>query len=253
HRFNDAANTLYSFVWGTFCDWYIEFSKPLLYGDNPEVLAETRTTMGWAFDQCLIMLHPIMPFITEELWSQTGNHERPLIHTDWPTYQAADLVDENADQEMNWVITLIDAIRSARTQMHVPAGAKIPMLQIDLDTSGQTAWANNQDLIKRIARIDSLTPADSVPKGAITVPVQGGTFALNLADIVDIKAEKSRLDKSLEKLTKEIGALSGRLNNPKFVASAPEKVVAESRENLAMKTEEADKIKAAIQRLDDLS
>ena len=253
YRFNDAANTLYSFVWGTFCDWYIEFSKPLLYGDNPEILAETRATMGWALDQCLIMLHPIMPFITEELWSQTGSHEKPLIHTDWPTYQAADLIDKNADQEMNWVIDLIDAIRSARTQMHVPAGAKIPMLQIDLDTAGQTAWTNNQDLIKRIARIDSLTPADSVPKGAITVPVQGGTFALPLADIIDIKAEKTRLEKSLEKLNKEINALSGRLNNPKFTASAPEKVVAESRENLTIRTDEADKIKAAIQRLDDLS
>ena len=253
HRFNDAANTLYSFVWGTFCDWYIEFSKPLLYGDNPEVLAETRATMGWALDQCLTLLHPIMPFITEDLWSHTGNHEKPLIHTNWPTYQASELVDENADTEMNWVINLIDNIRSARTQMHVPAGAKIPMLQIDLDTAGQTAWTNNQDLIKRIARIDSLTPADSVPKGAITVPVQGGTFALPLADIIDIKAEKTRLEKSLEKLDKEINALSGRLNNPKFTASAPEKVVAESRENLTIRTDEADKIKAAIQRLDDLS
>ncbi len=252
YRFNDAANTLYSFVWGTFCDWYIEFSKPLLYGDDEAILTETRAVMGWALDQCLTLLHPIMPFITEELWAQTAEHEKPLVHADWPTYQAADLVDKNADREMNWVIDLIETIRSARVQMHVPAGATIPMLQVELNATGIAAWANNEVLIKRLARIDSLTPAKDVPKGAITVPVVGGVFALPLADVIDIGAEQDRLQKSLDKLSKEINALAGRLGNEKFVASAPEKVVADSHIQLAERQDEAEKLRAALTRLADL-
>ncbi|MGR3290553.1 MAG: class I tRNA ligase family protein, partial [Paracoccaceae bacterium] len=253
YRFNDAANTLYSFVWGTFCDWYIEFSKPLLYGDDPQVLAETRATLGWAFEQCLILLHPIMPFITEELWQNTGNRAKMLIHTDWPTYQTSDLVDKNADREMNWVISLIDAIRSARVQMHVPAGLKIPVLQIDLDAAGRTAWANNEALIKRIARVDSLTETAEIPKGAITIPVSGGTFALPLADIIDIGKEKARLEKSLDKLSKELSGLRGRLNNPKFVDSAPQQVVTDTRAQLAEREEEESKLTAALKRLEELA
>ncbi len=249
YRFNDAANALYAFVWGKFCDWYVEFSKPLLSSEDPEIVAETRVTMGWALDQCLILLHPIMPFITEELWSLTGNHPKLLVHTDWPTYQAADLVDENADREMNWVISLIDEIRSARSQMHVPAGLKIPMVQVQLDEAGEAAWKRNEDLILRLARVDRLTVSPDVPKGAITIAVEGGLFALPLADIIDIAEEKARLEKSLDKLGKDLGGLRGRLNNPKFVESAPDDVVEETREQLTQKEDEAAKLKAAVARL----
>jgi len=249
YRFNDAASTLYAFVWGKVCDWYVEFSKPLLNSDDAAMVAETRATMNWVLDQCLILLHPIMPFVTEELWSKTPARAKPLVHADWPTYTATDLLDTQADGEMNWVISLIEAIRSARTQMHVPAGLKIPMLQIELDPAGRTAWANNQALIARMARIDSLTPASDVPKGAITVPVPGGVFALPLAGIIDIGAEKARLEKTLGK---EIGGMAGRLNNPKFVASAPPAVVDETRDNLAARQQEAVKLKAALARLDAL-
>jgi len=252
YRFNDAANALYAFVWGKFCDWYVEFSKPLLFSDDAAVLAETRQTMGWALDQCLVMLHPIMPFITEELWGNIGQRAKMLVHADWPTYTAADLVDETADREMNWVIALIEEIRSVRAQMHVPAGAKIPMLQIDLDGAGQTAWKNNEALILRLARVDNLTAAPAVPKGAVTITVEGGLFALPLADIIDIAGEKDRLEKTIGKLEKELGGLRGRLNNPKFVASAPPEVVAESRELMAVKDEEMEKLRAAITRLDEL-
>ncbi|MGR3661321.1 MAG: valine--tRNA ligase [Paracoccaceae bacterium] len=252
YRFNDAANSLYSFVWGTFCDWYIEFSKPLFYSEDAEIIAETRTTMAWVLDQCLIMLHPFMPFITEELWRNTAKREKMLIHADWPTYEPGDLVDQGADAEMNWVIALIEEIRSVRQQMHVPAGAKIPMLQLDLDASGTAAWENNEILIKRLARIDSLTVIDESPKGAVTLTVQGGTFALPLADIIDIDEEKARLEKSLGKLEKGINGLFGRLNNPKFVASAPEAIVVETRQNLSDKQQDAKKLNAALQRLADL-
>ncbi len=248
-RFNDAANALYAFVWGKFCDWYVEFSKPLLFSEDAEIVAETRATMGWALDQCLILLHPMMPFITEELWSLTAQHPKPLVHTDWPTYQVSDLVDENADREMNWVISLIEEIRSARAQMHVPAGLKIPMVQVQLDDAGKAAWTRNEDLILRLARVDNLAIAPDVPKGAITIAVEGGLFALPLADIIDIAEEKARLEKSLEKLSKELGGLRGRLNNPKFVESAPDDVVEETREQLAQKEDEAAKLEAAVKRL----
>ncbi|MGJ8585495.1 MAG: valine--tRNA ligase [Marinosulfonomonas sp.] len=249
YRFNDAANALYSFVWGTFCDWYIEFSKPLFYSEDEEIIAETRRVMGWALDQCLILLHPMMPFITEELWGSIGPRANMLVHEDWPEFETSEFVDENADREMNWVISLIEEIRSVRQQMHVPAGLKVPMLQIELDQAGQDAWSRNESLIMRLARVDSLTPADEMPKGAVTIAVAGATFALPLADIIDIAEEKARLEKAMEKLAKELGGLRGRLNNPKFVASAPEQVVAETRENLAEREEEEGQLKAALDRL----
>ncbi len=251
-RFNDAANALYSFVWGTFCDWYVEFSKPLLNADDAAVIAETRQTMGWALDQCLTLLHPIMPFVTEELWATTGSHSKPLIHADWPTYTAADLVDADADREMNWVIALIDEIRSVRSQMHVPAGLKIPMVQIALDDAGKLAWSRNEALIMRLARLDSISVADTMPKGAVTIAVEGGTFGLPLADIIDLDAEIARLQKTLDKLAKEMGALRGRLNNPKFVASAPAQVVEESRGVLVQKEAEQKTLNAALTRLKEM-
>lgn len=252
YRFNDAANGLYAFVWGKVCDWYVEFAKPLLNSDDAAVVAETRTTMAWVIDQCLVLLHPIMPFITEELWGILGERSKMLIHADWPTYTAADLVDADADREMNWVLTLIEEIRSSRAQMHVPAGLKLAMLQLDLDDAGQGAWDRNETLIKRLARIDSLTAVDAAPKGCITIAVEGGTFALPLADVIDVAEEKARLEKSLQKLAKELGGLQGRLKNPKFVASAPDEVVEETRELAAQKEDEKAKLEAALVRLAEL-
>jgi valyl-tRNA synthetase len=201
-------------------------------------------------DQCLILLHPIMPFITEELWGQT-TRPKPLIHTDWPTY--GDLTDAAAHTEMTWAIAMIDNIRSARSQMNVPAGLYVPVLQLDADQAAQNAWTRNETLIKRLARIDSLTPATQAPKGAITVATPGATFAIPLADIIDVAAEKTRLTKGLEKLTKEINGLQGRLNNPNFATSAPADVVAEAQTNLTARQDEATQLSAAIARLAELS
>ncbi|MEP5170796.1 MAG: valine--tRNA ligase [Shimia thalassica] len=251
YRFNDAALGLYAFVWGKVCDWYVEFAKPLLGSEDEAVKAETRATMGWVLDQCLILLHPIMPFITEELWGETAKRDGMLVHADWPTY-GSDLVDADADREMNWVISVIDNVRSARSQMHVPAGLKVPMLVTELDDAGKGAWARNEALIKKIARIDSLTDVADFPKGCVTVAVDGGTFGLPLADIIDVDEERARLEKTLGKLAKELGGLRGRLNNPKFVASAPAEVVEEARENLAAREEEEAKLNAALARLAEL-
>ncbi|MBU3000138.1 valine--tRNA ligase [Roseovarius nubinhibens] len=250
-RFNDAAQALYGFVWGKVCDWYVEFSKPLLLDGDDATKAETQATMAWVIDQCLILLHPIMPFITEELWGTLGRRDTMLAHADWPTY-GAELVDPAADREMNWVISLIEAVRSARAQMHVPAGAKIPMVVTTLDAAGQTAWDSNETMIKRLTRVESLDKVASFPKGSITVAVEGGSFGLPLADIIDIDAEKARLEKTLGKLAKELGGLRGRLNNPKFVASAPDEVVEEARDNLALREEEETKLKEALARLSEV-
>ena len=253
YRFNDAANALYAFVWGKVCDWYVELSKPLLQGDDAKAQVETRATMRWVLDQCLILLHPIMPFITEELWNLTGTRAKMLVHADWPTYAAADLVDADADREMNWVISVIENTRSARAQMRVPAGLYVPMLVTEIDAIGQAAWDRNEALIKRLARIDALTKADGLPKGTISIAAPGASFGLPLADIIDIGAEKERLEKAKGKLAKELGGLRGRLNNPKFVASAPEEVVAEAKANLAAREEEEAKLDEALARLSEIA
>ncbi len=252
YRFNDAANALYAFVWGKVCDWYVELSKPQLLDGNETEKSETRAVMAWVLDQCMIMLHPIMPFVTEELWQTLGTRDKMLVHTDWPTYQATDLVNENADREMNWTIALIEGIRSARAQVHVPAGARVPLLVTGLDTNGQSAWNNNEVMIKRLARIETLDHVDSFPKGCVTIPMEGGTFGIPLADLIDVKEEIGRLEKTLGKLAKELGGLRGRLNNPKFVASAPDEVVAEARENLRLREDEEAQLKAAIARLQEI-
>jgi len=251
-RFNDAAQALYGFVWGKVCDWYVELSKPLLQGDDAEAQAETRATMRWVMDQCMILLHPIMPFITEELWGATGTRAKMLVHADWPAYTAADLVKPEADAEMNWVISVIENTRSARAQMHVPAGLYVDMLVTDIDAAGQAAWDANETLIKRLARIESLSKVESAPKGCVSISAPGASFLLPLADIIDIDGEKARLEKSLGKLAKELGGLRGRLNNPKFVASAPDEVVEEARENLAAREEEETKLKEALARLAEI-
>ena len=250
YRFDDAAAALYRFVWGKVCDWYVEFSKPLLLDEGPQT-AETKETMAWVIDQCLILLHPIMPFITEELWAVTGTRDKMLVHADWPTY-GTDLIDAEADREMNWVIGLIEGIRSARQQMHVPVGLYLPLVVKDYGDAAKAAWDRNEVLIKRLARIDELTVVDSFPKGCATVPADGATFGIPLADIIDVDEEKARLDKALQKLAKEIGGMKGRLNNPKFVASAPDEVVEETRANLAAREDEAAKLQDAMDRLAEL-
>jgi len=252
YRFNDAANALYAFTWGKVCDWYVEFSKPILQGEDAAAKLETEATLRWVLDQALIMLHPIMPFITEELWGQADNRANLLVTQEWPTFTAADLVDAEADREMNWVINLIESVRSARAQSHVPAGAKVPLVVMGLDAKGQSAWDNNSALIMRLARIETLDHVDAFPKGCVTIPMEGGTFGLPLAGLIDVVDEISRLEKTMLKLGKELGGLRGRLNNPKFVESAPAEVIVEARENLALREEEEAQLKAAIARLAEL-
>jgi valyl-tRNA synthetase len=250
-RFNDAALSLYGFVWGKVCDWYIELSKPLFGSDDEAVIAETKQTLGWVLDQCMILLHPIMPFITEELWGNTAKRDTMLVHQDWPSY-GTELVKADADAEMNWVITAIENIRSTRAQMHVPAGAKIPMVVTEFSDQARAAWEKNEAMIQKLARVTTLEQVESFPKGCASVAAPGAAFGLPLADVIDVDAEKARLEKTLGKLAKELGGLRGRLNNPKFAASAPADVVAEARANLAAREEEEAKVKEALARLAEI-
>ncbi|MEM9973921.1 MAG: valine--tRNA ligase [Pseudomonadota bacterium] len=252
-RFNDAANTLYAFVWGRVCDWYLEFSKPLFASESIEITEETRATMAWVLDQCLVLLHPIMPFITEELWGLSAKRAKMLVHADWPTYTPADLVDAAAEAEMRWVIAIIESVRSVRGEMNVPAALQVDLLQLELDEAGQAAWEKNAGLIQRLARINSVTPSAEAPKGAATITVPGGTYCLPLADIIDVGAEQARLSKSLEKLEKDLRGLRGRLGNPKFIESAPEEVVEETREMAAEKEAEETRLKTALARLAEVA
>ena len=247
-RFNDAAQALYSFVWGTVCDWYVELSKPLLNSDDSKIKNETRQTMGWVIDHCLILLHPIMPFITEELWETLTKRNEMLVHCDWPEYDSA-LIDHAADLEMNWVVNLIESIRSARAQLRVPAGLKIPMIFLEMDSEAKQAWENNSEMIQKLARITELTSADEIPKGSIAISAKGASFALPLEDIIDVEEEKKRLSKSLDKLQKEISALKGRLQNSKFIESAPQEVILETQENLVLREEEKANLSSAASQL----
>ena len=244
YRFNDAAIGLYAFVWGKVCDWYVEFSKPLFDG---EFAAETQATMGWVLDQCFTMLHPIMPFVTEELWALTADRPKMLVHGDWPEY-GAELIDADADRQMNWVIQVIDNIRSARAQIGVPAGARPDLIVTEADAAAQAALAANAPLIERLARVNP-PQAGAMGAGMISVAALGASFALPVGEMIDVKAETARLEKSVGKTEKDASGLRGRLANPKFVENAGPEVIEETREKLAALEDDIARIKGALAQL----
>ncbi|MEM7643297.1 MAG: valine--tRNA ligase, partial [Pseudomonadota bacterium] len=250
YRFDDAANALYRFVWNVVCDWYVEFSKPLLQGEDAEIKAETQAVTGWVLEQCMTLLHPFMPFVTEELWSVTG-HDGMLVHGTWPENITSEAIDKKSETEINWVVGFIESIRSARAQMNVPAGATIPVIAVEWDDAARDAATKNLSLIQRLARIDTITDG-TAPKGAIAVTSGGGRFALPLGDVIDVAQERARLEKSMAKLEKEIKGLEGRTKNPNFAASAPPEVVEETKANLAARQDEAAAIQAALDSLAEL-
>ena len=250
-RFNDAANSLYAFTY-TYCDWYLEFSKPLMQTD---AATETRQTMAWALDQLLIMLHPIMPFITEELWNLSApSRPKMCVHADWPTY-GPEMIDKDAVAELNWVRDLIEKTRSVRGLMNVPKKEKVTLIELGLDPEQDAIWSANETLITsdREAGISGRAKADTAPKGAPTIAVEGGTFALPLEGLIDAGAEKARLEKSVGKLQKDVNGLDGRLKNPKFRENAGDDVVQETEDLAATKREELTRLETALARLAELA
>jgi len=250
YRFNDVASAVYQFTWGTYCDWYLEFAKPILLGDDEAAKRETRATAAWALDQILLMLHPIMPFLTEELWQQTSD-DRPggLIAASWPDYPAT-YVDEAANAEMDWVVRLISQIRTVRSEMNVPPGQHIPLLLKDAGYQAEKRLEVHRDLIQRIARLESAEPFDGeVPKGAVQDVIDEATIILPLAGVIDLEAERQRLDREISKQDGEIAHFEKKLGNEKFVANAPEAVVETERERLSDAQQARAKLDEALQRL----
>ena len=247
YKFNEAAGALYQFVWNVFCDWYLELIKPILTGTDEAAKAETRATTAWVMDQILLLLHPFMPFVTEELWQQTGTRSTWLIETSWPAYKG--LGDAKADAEMEWVIRFISEVRSVRAEMNVPAGAKIACVLVSANSETRRradAWENE---IMRLARLSSISFEDQVPKASAQIVLDEATVALPLEGVIDFTAEKARLAKELEKITKDMAAIDGRLNNPGFVAKAPPEVLEESRDRKSELAARKAKVDEALARL----
>ncbi len=252
HRFNDAASAAYHFIWHVYCDWYLELIKPVLYGSDEDMKAETRAMAAWTLDQILKILHPFMPFITEELWARLVEHgsgrERMLILTEWPKLEG--LGDEKADSEIDWIIRLTTEIRSVRAEMNVAAGMKIPVEFVGADKSTIRRIDRHEETIKQIARLDNILIADEIPKGAIQLILDEVTIALPLKGLIDITAETERLRREIEKADGEIAKIEGKLGNEKFISRAPAHVVEEQRQRKTDNETTITKLREALKRLE---
>jgi valyl-tRNA synthetase len=251
YRFNEAAGAIYSFVWHKFCDWYLELIKPILSGPDQDAAAETRAMTAWVLDRALKLLHPFMPFVTEELWAKLAspNNARDtlLILAPWPKHQG--LENAESDAEIGWVIRLISEVRSVRSEMNVPAGAKVPLV-VSGASDGTTARAKrHEETILRLARIEAMS-FGKAPAGAVQIVLDEATLALPLAGIIDVAAESKRLKREIDKVGSEIRQLDAKLANEKFVSRAPEHVVEEQRERKADAEATAAKLEQALKRLE---
>jgi valyl-tRNA synthetase len=247
-RFDESANTIYHFVWGTFCDWYLELIKPVLQSEEgAEGAEETRVVAGWVLDQILAMLHPFMPFITEELWHSLAERSTPLIVGHWPMPDARAL-DPHAGPEIDWLIRLVSGIRAARSELNVPPGAKLALHVRDAGAETEARLARHEKVVGRLARIETISHAPATGAGAQVV-VDEATFVLPLEGVIDIAAERGRLAKALEAAEKERDSLAARLGNPSFVERAKPEAVEKARADHAEKASDADKYKAALARL----
>jgi len=247
YKFNEAANAAYEFVWHTFCDWYVEFSKPVLTGDDEAARDETRATASWALDTILKLLHPFMPFVTEELWAETGRtgpaRDALLMLSRWP--QPEGMGDADADAELEWLIALVSGVRSVRAEMNVPAGAKVPLAVVGATPEIAARLDANGALIERLARIEAIKIVNAVPENAAQIVMGEATFCLPLGGVIDLAAEKARLGREVERLAGEIDRIDKKLANVQFMQRAPEEVIEEQRrrrrdhEDIKARTESA--------------
>ncbi|WP_172428338.1 valine--tRNA ligase [Azospirillum brasilense] len=250
YKFNEAANTAYAFTWGTFCDWYLEFTKPILNGADEAAIAETRATTAWVLDEILHMLHPLMPFITEELWEQLStDRANRLISARWPEH-GAELIDPAARDEMDWVVRAISSVRSMRSEMNVPPAAQIELKLKDAGPESLKRLDTHRDLILRMGRLASAEPlSGAVPKSAVQAVLDEATLILPLEGIVDLDKERARLTKEIEKLSGEIKKIDAKLSNEQFVAKAPEEVIEEQRDRRDTAEQARDKLQKALEML----
>jgi len=250
-RFNEAAGAIYHFIWHVYCDWYLELIKPIVAGADAEAAAETRAMAAFVLDQALILLHPFMPFVTEELWAKMANEAEGrasfLMLAPWP--KSRGLENAEADAEIGWLIELIAEVRSVRSEMNVPAAAKVPLVIAGASDRTRARVAVHGETIKRLARLGSLD-FDKPPHGAVQIVLDESLLALPLAGIIDIGAESRRLKREIDKVGSEIKQLDAKLANEKFVARAPEHVVEEQRERKTEAEATAAKLEQALKRLE---
>ncbi|MFC3209397.1 valine--tRNA ligase [Aquamicrobium soli] len=252
YRFNEAAAAAYKFVWNQFCDWYLELLKPVFMGDDEAAKAESRAAVAFVLDEIYKLLHPFMPFMTEELWAETAGEgaERSslLCHAAWPD---PDFEDAESAADINWLVDLVTGIRSVRSEMNVPPAAIAPLVVIGADATTRERLARHDSAIKRLARVGEVSLAESAPKGAAQIVLGEATVCLPLGSLIDLKAEAARLQKEVAKVTEEIARLAKKLSNEKFVANAPEDVVAAEREKLAEYRAAQEKLAVALARVQD--
>jgi valyl-tRNA synthetase len=239
-RFDESANTIYHFVWATFCDWYLELIKG-------QIDEETKEVAGWVLDQILVMLHPFMPFVTEELWNAMGERPHELILAKWPAPDARAL-DPEAGQEIDWLIRLVSGIRAARAELNVPPGAKLALHVGGAGEATENRLKRHASALQRLARIETISH-EATSSGGAQIVVDEATFILPLEGVIDIAAERSRLTKAAEAAEKERDSLAARLGNPSFVERAKPEAVEKARADHAEKASDAEKYRAALARL----
>ncbi len=247
YRFDGAANAIYQFAWSRFCDWYLELIKPQMVGDERGVIDdESKAVAGWVLDQILVLLHPFMPFITEELWHAMGPRDHDLIVAKWPMADARAL-DPEASKEVDWLIRLVQEIRTARNELNVPPGARLPLHVRDANATTLARLERQAPALARLARV---THADGeATGGAAQVVVDEATFVLPLEGVIDLDSERARLTKAIAAAEKERDALSGRLGNASFVERAKPEAVEKAKADHADKAAEAARLQAALGRL----
>ena len=251
YRFSDAANTVYQFVWGTFCDWYIELSKPIFYGEDQEQIAETRATAAWVLDRILVILHPFMPFITTKLWDNTRNRDNKLIHTQWPVIDTY----SNETKQTDWAIDIIGSIRSLRASMNLPVSAKLTVYLKDLTAETREYLNSSSNLICSLARlekVEELASDQEISKDMVQTVCKESLILIPLKGVVDFAAERERLTKELDALNRNLEGYSRKLSNASFVERAPANVVAEEKRRQAEALENKAKVIEALERIKDL-
>jgi valyl-tRNA synthetase len=250
YRFNDAAHTLYRFTWAEFCDWYLELAKPLLAGDDPVARAETRRTAGWVLAKLLHLLHPLTPFVTEELWERLfGAPGGPLIVARWPAL-AAGLIDPEAEAELDWLIKAVGGLRAARSELGVPPAARLDLRVHDAGSATLARLERHREALVRLARLRAVAPAGgTVAKGSLQVVVDEAIFALPLAGVIDLEQEQRRLDRALAKAAAELARFDQKLANPQFLDRAPPEVIEEQRARRADAEQTRDRLAAALARI----
>lgn len=250
YRFNEAAGSAYKFVWNTFCDWYLELLKPVFGGKNENAQRESQACAAHVIDEICKLLHPFMPFLTEELWEQMATsgstRETLLCHASWPSN---DLEDDAAATEINWLIDLVSEIRSVRAEMNIKPSQIMPLALVDANAQTRSRLGVHAPAIQRLARVDPVEITAKTPAGAAQIVIGEATACLPLAGIIDFDAERERLQKEIKRLESEINRLNGKLSNEKFVANAPDDVVAAEREKLADYQAQLDRTKVAAERI----